>query len=183
MDKEDMHFVQLDSTVFRFGDAESGLWLNEDGTADPSTNVESAEAAKALEIASSGNLEDGRYGFGDRRFVVKGDTLTIFDIDDEDISGKLSVFEVLKKNSNEMVHNGTNTSTIIEATKTLDAGIVVTLGGELGNCLASYSPATGEVIIPCLSVKGSNTVYRVKQHQISGTMTFEVGDGDVSLVQ
>ena len=51
------------------------------------------------------------------------------------------------------------------------------------DCLASYSPVTGEVNIPCLSIDGSDIVYRVKQFQIPGTMSFGVDGSDVTTVQ
>ena len=93
----------------------------------------------------------------------------------------------------EEIANGTN-STAIDEIKTIDARTVIfpdgtttpgsdTVPSSSSDCLASYSPVTGEVIIPCLRVDGSDIVYRVKQRQIPGTMTFEVDGSDVTKVQ
>jgi len=90
--------------------------------------------------------------------------------------------------------NGTGSSAIDEI-KTIDVRTVMfpdgttTPGSDTeppitsNDCLASYSPVTGEVIIPCLKIDGSDIVYRVKQHQIPLTMTFEVRGDDVTRVQ
>ncbi len=151
------------------------------GTASLASSSSTKEAA--LQAESKGQLQDGRYGFLDKRYVVKGDTLTIFDIDDELSPGNVSTYQVLEKNSNGLKHVGTETTTIVEATKTVDGNSVVAPPRMPSDCLAKYFPATGEVVIPCLSVDGENSVYRVKQHQIPGSMMFEVRDGDVTPIQ
>ncbi len=178
VDRVDGNYLETDSNYFY--SKEGGLYFSNDGTATQ-TVIRTKE--EALQAVSKGQLQDGRYGYLNKRFVVKGDTLTIFHIDAELSPGNVSTFQVLEKNSNGLTHVGTETTTTVEATKTLDGNNVIVPTGIPSDCLASYLPATGEVIIPCLSVEGSNTVYRVKQHQIPGTMTFEVGDGDVSRVR
>ncbi|MCF6203759.1 MAG: hypothetical protein L3J59_08830 [Methylococcaceae bacterium] len=171
----------LDTYGSYFYTKEGGLRLRADGTSSRTASSNTKE--EALQAESKGQLQDGRYGFLKKRFVVKGDTLTIFTIDKELSPGNVSTYQVLEKYSNGLTHVGTDTTTIVEATKTVDENSNTIPTGMPSNCLASYLPATGEVIIPCLSVEGSNIVYRVKQHQVPGTMTFEVRDGDVSRVE
>jgi len=170
----------LDFSYPSFYSKDGGLYLDSDGTSSQTSIYTNEEA---LQAESKGELQDGRYGFLDKRYVVKGDTLTIFDIEDELSPGNVSSYQVLEKNSNGLKHVGTETTTIVEATKTVDGNSVAAPVGAPGDCLAKYFPATGEVVIPCLSVDGEEIVYHVKQHQVPGTMTFEVGDGDVTPVQ
>ncbi len=110
---------------------------------------------------SIGKLKNGRYGFGSTRFLVKENTITIFDVDNETESGAIMPATTLNKYANGVTYTGTAAPIIIDPTTVLDASDIVGSAVVLGDCLASYS-GPEEIIIPCLSVEGSDTVYRVK---------------------
>ena len=82
-----------------------------------------------------------------------------------------------------MVYTGTHASAIISPTTILDANGNPKPALEPGDCLATYSSETGRVEIPCLTIKGEETVYRVGEQQIHDTLTFEVNENDISPVQ
>ncbi len=141
------------------------------------------EVKAALAAKIKGQLQDGRYRFGSKRYVVSGDTVSIFNEGAEDSQGEVNVATILKKFSNGMVFNGPNASTIIQPTVMLDANAMPVPAKILGDCLATYSAETGRVEIPCLSIIGDTTVYHVGQQQIPDTLTFEVKQNDITPVQ
>lgn len=189
-DKEDKHYLKVEFTTNdpTFSGPDGRLLLHDTGTAGQQgflddTHPYAISAAKALEIEPSGHLQVGRYGFGDKRFLVTENSITVFNAGNEDNSGNIFPSTVLKKYSNGVVREGTYTSTIVEATKVLDKNNIAGPAVILGDCLATYSATTGLVTIPCLSVESDNTVFRVTQQQIPNTLTFEVGKDSVTRVQ
>ncbi len=138
---------------------------------------------RSLKTEEDGQLKDGRFRFGDNRFVVNGDTISIFPKLAENARGEISFGTVLNKFSNGMVFNGTEFLTSAEPTVRLNANDIPTPAKILGDCLATYSPETGRVEIPCLKIKGRTTIYHVEQHQVPNTFTFDVNESDVTPVQ
>ena len=168
----------LNKQVFQLeNDGTSDLLL--ENLADSATKT----ASDGLGVNISGNLADGRYSFGDRRFVVSGETVTIFDIENEDISGGIVPRTVLNKTSNGLVHTGTTASSPYEATVILGPDNAPGPALIQGDCLATYSAETGHVEIPCLKILGSEAIYRVGQEQIPDTLNFSVDPDDVKRVQ
>ncbi len=161
--------------------------LENDGTSDllleNLADSATKTASDGLGVNISGNLADGRYSFGDRRFVVSGETVTIFDIENEDISGGIVPRTVLNKISNGLVHTGTTASSPYEATVILGPDNAPGPALIQGDCLATYSAETGHVEIPCLKILGSEAIYRVGQEQIPDTLNFSVDPDDVKRVQ
>ncbi len=140
-------------------------------------------AAGSLITEPIQDLQEGHYATGSVRFLVKENAITIFNVEDENALGEIIPATILKKNTNGMTHIGTLTSTIIDPTVVLDADNTAGPAAVMGDCLASYSGSTG-IIIPCLSVAGDGTVYRVKLKQHApNALTFDVNLEEVSRVQ
>lgn len=136
-----------------------------------------------LKAKVNSQLKDGRYRLGEKIYIVSGDTIIIFLEGAENPQGAVSAATVLNKFSNGMVFNGTGLSTIVEPTIRLNANDIPTPAKVLGDCLATYSPETGRVKIPCLKIKGRTTIYHVEQQQVPNTFTFDVNESDVTPVQ
>ena len=179
IDQEDDRFVVngIFTDPSEFHTKEHYIRITRSGSSSfPDATLSSADNIAindADEVEIKGQLKDGRYRLGDKLYVVSHDTVFIFVKGDEDAFGKVRVGAVLKKFSNEMVFNGTKTSTVIDPTVRLDPNDIPTAAKILGDCLATYSPETGRVEIPCLKVKGGTTIYNVGQQQIPDTLTFD----------
>jgi len=145
-----------------------------------------AEVSEGLAAPISKQLADGIYSFGDKRFEVKGDHLAVYNRGARNGEELPTPGAIINKYSNGLLHNGMEMQHTIEPSVVLDANSVSTPTLIEGDCLATYSAETGLVNIPCLNLIGgsNNTIYQVKQHQIPGSLTFEVNENtDVSRVQ
>ncbi len=70
----------------------------------------------ALAAESTGQIINARYLFGNRVYLVNEDTLTIFDIDDEDGSGDITPRFVINRFSNRVEYTGTTTIAVFDPT-------------------------------------------------------------------
>jgi hypothetical protein len=189
IDPDGERFLIVESTTntqgLKYITADKLFVLRDDGTSLEIgfSGSERPSAEEGLAVQINGNLQDGRYGFGEKRFVVSGETITIFNLEDEDDSGLIVPATVLKKLSNELVHTGPGTSSSFEATTVLNADNAPGPALVQGDCLATYTAETGRVEIPCLNIIGNSAIFRVEQQQIPGTLTFEVDPSDISRVQ
>ncbi len=188
IDEEDRRFVHIliyGSYEYRFFvDGQVNVLLDSgsilDGgviSSDPSRLVE------GLETKLSGHLRDGRYSYGQKRFDVVDDTLTLFYKGETDLTGKTPRLTILKKYSNGLVHQGRDLTHTFDPSVVLDKNDVPGSIVTVGDCLVTYLPETGRVDIPCLSVKGRNTIYNVELQKQADSMAFEVNDNDIVRVQ
>jgi hypothetical protein len=178
-DKEDKHYLKVGFTTNDpvFSGPDGRLLLHDTGTAGQLGFIDdnhpyALSAAKALEIEPSGHLQAGRYGFGDKQFIVTEDSITVFNKGNKDSLGNIFPSTVLKKYSNGIVREGTSTSTIVEATKVLDKNNIAGPAAVLGDCNAKYDPATGILSIPCFSIGNDRTVHQINLNQIPDTVDF-----------
>lgn len=189
IDQDASHFVDItfSTNPAVFFTEDSRIFITNTGTGAyrerslSTDEKKSVNAALAAEIISQ--LQDGRYRFGDKLYVVSGDTITIFNNGAEDLQGIANPATVLKKFSNGMIYNGHDASVVIDPTVMLDANDTPAPAKILGDCLATYSAETGRVEIPCLSIIGDTTVFHVGQQQIPGTLTFQVNPSEITPVQ
>ena len=137
----------------------------------------------ALDTDLDGHLKDGRYSFAVMRFDVVGDTLAIFYAGQLGLSGDTFPITIIKKYSNGLEHYGTRLSQTIDPSVVIDVNDVPGPALIQGDCLATYSPETGRVDIPCLSIKGRNTIYSVGQQKHTDRLTFDVDENDVIRIQ
>lgn len=164
---------------------DKAFWLRRSGISNEE-NIASQEKKRANEghtVKINGNLGDGRYSYGNIRFVVSGETITLFDIEDEDNSGNAVPNTVLNKKANGLVHTGETSVSPYEATVTLNADNAPGPALVQGDCVATYSAETGHVEIPCLKIQGNEEIYRVGQEQIPSTLNFSVDPKGVVRVQ
>ncbi len=156
----------------------SGLIFNGDVlSSDPSMLVE------GLETKLSGQLRDGRYSFGSKKFDVVGDTLALFNGGQAGLSGNTTPITILKKYSNGLVHKGMDLTQTFDPSVVLDENDVLGPVVTVGDCLVTYFSETGRVDIPCLSVKERNTIYNVELQKQPDSLAFEVNVNDIIRVQ
>jgi len=144
------------------------------------------EASEGLAVPISKQLAEGIYSFGVKRFEVKGDTLAVYNWGDENPEELPRPSVIIRKYSNGLFSNGIDMQQTIEPSIVLDANGASVPPLVKGDCLATYSPETGLVDIPCVKLLGgsNNAINRVKQHQIPGSLTFEVNENtDVTRAQ
>jgi hypothetical protein len=190
IDEKDRRFIHAEWTTneYQFNIKNQGLLLGRRGTIpdllvlSPNTStIKNRE--EGLEAKISGHLKDGLYSFGAKRFEVKGETLALFFNGQAGLSSDTVPLTILKKFSNGLVHHGTSLSNTIDPSVVIDVNDVPGPAVVVGDCLATYSPETGRVEIPCLSIKGNNTIYHVGQQKLPDSSTFEVNDNDIIRVQ
>jgi hypothetical protein len=190
IDEEDKRFVRADpsNNLYNFFVERQQNVLHRTGAIGDagvasSNSVPVTEAVEGLETNLSGHLRDGRYSFGSKRFDVVGDTLALFYDGQAGLSGDTAPLTILKKYSNGLEHQGESLRHTFDPTVVLDINDVPGPVVTVGDCLATYFPETGRVDIPCLSVKGRNTIYSVGQQKQPDSLTFEVNDNDIIRVQ
>lgn len=165
--------------------ANKAFWLRTSGVSDESgiASQEKTNANEGHNVKINGNLGDGRYSYGKIRFVVNGESISIFNIEDEDNLGNAVPNTVLNKKTNGLVHTGETSTSPFDATVMLNANNVPGPALVQGDCVATYSAETGHVEIPCLKIQDNEEIYRVGLEQIPSTLNFSVVPNSVVRVQ
>lgn len=93
--------------------------LVDNGTtgANTPTDITDELAQAGLDAESKGQMINARYQFGNKIFLVDGDTMTIFNIQDEDqLTGVAAPRTMINKYSNGIAHVGTRHVSVIDET-------------------------------------------------------------------
>lgn len=142
VDRDGSRLIAVDAnTIVR--DADKGFQLFDRGTSAQSSgfNENTVQAALAAEV--KGQMQNARYLFLNNIYLVDGDTLTIFNVNDEDDSGIAVPRTVINKFSNGVQHIGTDTVSIIDPTLTIPPPVT--------------PPTPGDGFIARLDVDGDGT--------------------------
>ncbi len=118
IDRDGSRLIEVDRTTI-VKDADKGFFLHTDGTATQFSGFNEDDVQAGLAAEVKGQMQNARYVFLDNIYLVDGDTLTIFDIDDEDNLGVAVPRTVINKFSNGVKHTGTTTVSIIDPTLTV----------------------------------------------------------------
>lgn len=167
-----------------------GFLLHDSGTAGSlsalSTSHPYQQAANQAAITEiSAHLQEGTvYGFGEKRFRVQDDVLTIYnEVDFDVIADRASSQLVLKKFTNGVVYEGTSTTAKFDPTIIVNAENIPGPARVLGDCVATYSSAEQKLTIPCLKFAGDNTIYEINLNQFPDTINFSADLDTFSEVQ
>ncbi len=142
LDQNDFRLIRVNGDVdLLVSDAnDKGFNLHDTGTFTPTDGFWYNQFAQETRDADSkGQMQNARYETGDRVFLVNGNELTIFNLNDEKDS-VISTTSVLNKFDNGIVHTGRDQVTVIDPTFTVapTSGVVTIQPAHTGSW---YDPA------------------------------------------
>ncbi len=118
IDTEGSRYIELSSSLEYVQEVGKEFLLFESGGSamNSADSMFDENVQSALTAESNGQLNNARYLFGIRAYLVNEDTLTIFDIDDEDGSGDITPRIVINRFSNRVEYTGTTTISVFDPT-------------------------------------------------------------------
>jgi hypothetical protein len=152
IDSNRSYYLQVKPTqksiIVNTPDATYTLVDNGTSGANPPTDTFDNIAQIGLNVESKGQMTNARYKFGNKIFLVNGDTMTIFNFQDEDLAtGNVTPRTVIKKYSNGIEHIGTRSISVIDESFSISPPVT----GEL----VAIKPAhTGSWYDPASDGKG-----------------------------
>jgi len=181
VDKEKRRFLRMDASSNRpvyYNEERLAFSLFDNGTSKAGNILsethpwlKDVETAKNIEV--SAHLLNGLFGFGEKRFQVDNETLTIYNQSDlDDTTQTLKTQITLKKYSNAVINKGTQTVSNFEESIVIAPSNILVPPRILGDCVTTYSNETQKLIIPCLVINGQTIIYEIQLKQTPDTLNF-----------
>lgn len=149
LDQESVRLIEVDVDHITVDNGRESFLLLDRGDTSvfPSSTSYQKDKAEIRNAGTNGQMLNARYQFGNRVFVVNGNTMTIFYVTDVDSSGVIITKTEINKFTNGVVHTGPQNQTILEATFTV-------MPPSSGSLVAINPAHTGSWFDPATSGRG-----------------------------